>query len=524
MEYLLEVDAFDPVANAIKTLRFGTVGISTTPGDSPANVFYDGCLVSAGDYSRNVFSDGTTQGAAQTGYGTIELTNADGRLDGLKDLAFDGRAFRLKSLSASTALVSTATILFAGTLNAIELTYKRVVFRLRDRLAILQKSIQATLFAGTTIQGGLTSNATLAEGRPEDLKGQPKPLLFGRARGVPAVLANLYDLIYVFSTGPCASIEAVYDRGVPLTKGSDYADLASLRAATLSAGSYGTCIAQSAFRTASTPAGTVTVDATEGTTLANRSAARIAQRILTTVGGLTSADLSTTSFDALHAAQPAECFVWTDTNVINALDVVAPLLAGIGGFLAPDRLGKFRVGRIAAPSGSPTVILTLNEILEVSNGQGVERVVTNDEGNGVPAWRTTVRWGRNYSVQTGTDIAQGNVTAPQKAFMAEEWRSAVAADATIQTVHPLAPDLSFDSMMTTEADAIAEAQRQLALRGVQRERYRVPVKSALISQVDLSGVLQLQFPRFGLSAGKLFLVIGLDEDYTKSITTLDLYG
>src|SRR5690554_1359231 len=103
--------------------------------------------------------------------------------------------------------------MFVGTIEQAEFTWKRVVLRIRDRLAELDEPIQTTDYAGTTIAGGMDE----AEGRPEDVKDRPKPLLYGVGKNLPAVAANMFDHIYEVASNGVASIDAVYDRGVALT-------------------------------------------------------------------------------------------------------------------------------------------------------------------------------------------------------------------------------------------------------------------------------------------------------------------
>src|SRR5690606_22490830 len=83
-----------------------------------------------------------------------------------------------------------------------------------------------------------------------------------------------------------------------------------------------------------------------------------------------------------------------------------------------------------------------------------------------------------------------------RAFAGEEWRKAIAEDETVKVAHLLSPELTFDTYLIHEADAQAEAERRLALYGVQRERYRIEVKSFLAEPVDLNSIVELRINRF----------------------------
>ena len=518
MTYLLEIDAYDATKAAVVTLTYGTDGYVTRPNDTRPNTFYDPRVQQPGNYERHAFSPGTTGGEVTIGTGEIVLVNPDGVLDPLIDLAFDGRAVRIFRLDSPAAAFSTAVPVFRGTLDQAEFGYSKVTLRIRDRLAQLQVPLQTMLYAGTTISGGLAE----AEGRPEDLKGQPKPLLFGRARGISAPQANAYDLIYQVSSKALASIEAVYDKGVLLTASTNYPTVAALRGATIPAGQYATCLTLGLFRLSSTPAGQVTVDATEGATLADRSAARVAQRILAQIS-LQAGDLATATFDALHTVQPAEVGIWLDTSAHTVIEAVTAILGSIGAYLIPDRLGVFRVGRLQAPAGTPVISFD-SDIDILDRGQGIERVTSNDQGSGIPTYQVTVQYGRNYTVQTAGDLNQVNSTVPYRAFATMELRTAVAKDDTVKVAHLLATDLTFTTYFTTEADATAEAARLLALYKVRRDRYNIPVKPDAAASVDLGQVSSVTSRRFGMATGKPFIVIGMIEDFGTGVTTLDLWG
>ncbi|OJU66994.1 MAG: hypothetical protein BGO05_27680 [Rhizobiales bacterium 63-7] len=111
-----------------------------------------------------------------------------------------------------------------------------------------------------------------------------------------------------------------------------------------------------------------------------------------------------------------------------------------------------------------------------------------------------------------------------KAFAENEWRSAVAQDDDVKAIHKLAPELTYETYLVNEADAIAEAQRRLALHSVPRDRFLVPVKAYLVEKIDLGDIVRLQVNRFGLDEGKDFVVIGITENLETGITTLDVWG
>src|SRR5690606_31385554 len=147
--------------------------------------------------------------------------------------------------------------------------------------------------------------------------------------------------------------------------------------------------------------------------------------------------------------------------------------------------------------------------------RGIQLLATGDQGNGVPAWRVTVRYGYNWHPMSRQDLDPGAVGSDPifAAFASEEWRNAVAEDEAVKDVHKLASDLVFETYLINEEDAQAEAERLLALHSVARDRFRIPVKTYLTEEIDLGSVVRLKLSRFGLNEGKDFRVIGIADNY-----------
>lgn len=515
MIYLLEVCAHDGAQTA--TLRFGTVGYTTQPSDSPADTWFDPRVIQPGNYERYVFSQSSTSGEARVGAGEIVLANPDGDLDHLLDYAFDGYRLTIFALSDADAPWSTRKVMFVGTVEQAEFSWRRVTLRIRDRLAELREPIQSVSYAGTTIAGGMVE----AEGRPEDIKDSRKPLLYGVARNLPAVAANIFDHVYEVAANGVASIDAVYDRGVPLVFDAAYVDLTALMAATIPSGSYAVCLSPAYVRLGAKPGGQITIDATEGATLADRSAASITRRILEAHGFADGVDFAAASFDALHAKSPAPIGLWTGTGDMTIVHALNMVLGSVGGYIAPDRLGIFHVGRIELPTGAPAIRLDSAIILD--KGSGIERIATGDQGSGVPAHKVTVHYAFNHAVSDANQLA-GGADAEFVAFAGEEWRSVSADDPAVKDRHKLASELTFDTLFANESDAQAEADRRLELYGQRRDLFRVLVKNDFVVGADLGLVVGLEAHRFGLATGKLFLCTGMEEDFELGNSVLEVFG
>ena len=108
-------------------------------------------------------------------------------------------------------------------------------------------------------------------------------------------------------------------------------------------------------------------------------------------------------------------------------------------------------------------------------------------------------------------------------YMRREWYySAASSDAAIQTVHALAGDMSIESPRYT----FAGAGLFLALHKLDRDflRVRVPMSAEMLSTIDLADCVELVYPRFGMHAGKKFLVVGIDAQWGARTVTYSLWG
>lgn len=511
--YLVEIDAYD---TSLITLRYSKSGYNTAPSDTPASTHYLGRIISPGNFQRSLFGDGKTYGEAQAGYGYVELNNADGGLDALIDYGFAGRQIRVKTLADTTAALATATTIFSGTVEQPEFDFDTVRFRIRDRMDRLRTPIQETLYAGTTIAGGMNE----AEGRPDDLQGKPKPLLFGKGFNIPAVAANAFDLIYQIHDGALQSVDAVRDQGVALTFAANYTTLALLRAASIPAGQYGTCLAAGLIRLGSTPAGQITVDATEGANSAARTAGQVTVRILTKIG-LTSGDYSSSSITALDSSNSAEIGAWIGTDVTDALSVIGRVLSSIGASIAPDANGVFEVARLVAPTGTP--VAEYDETVIIKDAAPIERIATGDDGSGVPCWRVFLKYKPMWEVQTGGDLA-ASVSAANAALWGTEYRQVSATDTGILTKYPEAPEMAFETLLISDSAAQTEANRLRDLYKVRRDYFRVSIPAEVGRTHKLGDVIRLKIARFGLSSGKLFTVLGIINDFDDELIELEVWG
>lgn len=514
MIYLVEFDALDEATGLVETFRFGSRAYSTKPTDDPPNAIFRSRLKDPGNYERYLFGQGRTFGESDVGVGEVVLINTDGRLDGLLNYGFDGRALRIFALRRINSPWSSRETVLIGTMEQASFDGREISIRLRDRLELLRDPIQPATYLGTTVSGGRPD----AEGNA-DLKDTKKPMLFGRVRNVTPVMVDQFDFIYQVSANPLGAVTAVTatrDIGVPITATQDYPTLAALKAVTIGGGRFATCLALGLVRTGSRPQGSLTVDAQEGAAVSDRSAARIARRMIGANGTVSEDD-----FTVLHEAAPWECGIYLPPGDTTVLAAATAVLSSVGGFLSADRFGAYRTGRLLPPAGTPEAVLTRNRIID--RGEGFGRYPTNDPGDGVPTWKITVRYGRNYTVFSESDLKGVATDDAFRTFAGTEWREAVETDETVKARHPKATELVFETCLLNEADARALAKHLLAIYRVRRDLFRITQPSATVVGIDPNDVVTLRINRFGLDAGALVRVLGVVPTFGTGLTELEVW-
>jgi len=445
-----------PGGAGIDTRYFGTKGFITKPTDTPANTYFAPYLSNPGMFSQSMYSPGATGGESSGGFGVVELLNNDGSLDYLIDWGFDGFACTVLDVPVNGSFADASTLI-AGTIEQPEHGWSSISFNFRDNTIILDKPAALHYYAGTNaLPAGL-------EG-VDDLKGKPKPRLFGNgvAYNIEPVLVNSAKLTYQCNDGAISSIAAVRDSGVVLTVGTAHANSTALQAATVTAGTYDTCLSEGYIRLGSSPAGQVTMDATASASSVGQTIKALAIEKLGATG------IVEQSIIDLDAAIPATVLYqhYTGTNDPSTKEILDSLCR-MGIWWGFDNNGKFWAKQFTAPVSTNPIATLTN-----ANISNIERTATEDSDRGVPVWRVVCRYKKNNTIQT---TLAGSVSL---GVYDKGWLEAVYEDASIKTVHPLAAELIIDTAFTVYADALAEATRQFNLRSVRRDRLRTELPMA----------------------------------------------
>ena len=491
------------------TVFLSSAALVTGATDTPAHIAFQPRITQPALLRRDVFEGGVT-GISRVAYGELVLANPDGALDWLLSAKVPGYGIIIRYGTPGTAYPSAWTTVFSGVSAGLTIGWRTLAVKLRDPHQTLTLPLQ------TATYGGTNSGGAGIDGTADDLKGQTKPLLYGRVLNVSPPCVNTSKLIYQINDGAVV-VSAVYDKGVALTAGTAYASQADMEGTAPSAGGYRVWPAGGCFRLGSTPAGTITADAAQTSTAANHTAAKLLQAIALKAG-VASGSISSSDVTALHAANSAELGLWLNSGETAqaAMDAVA---VSVGAWYGFDAAGQLRMRQMTAPSGTPVMDLTRTVII----GTPELRAIGAASGG---AFYTAVecRYAKNYTVQQESDLA-GSVTAARRAWAREEWRTARPAITVTDPGYQPVLLYSFDALFLIESAANTEALRRHNLLYGRHDTLALTVASAtaLGAAVELGDVVRVTLPRFGYDAGALFRVIGMQYDLGRNRVDLTLW-
>lgn len=503
---LIELTAAVDVAGTLKTFYQADASFVTSPGDTPANIAFGTRVIDPGSIGLHAFSDGRTGGATKLETGEITLANVDGALDHWLNYSFEGRPVIIRAGSGGAYPASFSTLL-AGTVDGIDVTPTQLVIRLRDKQYLFDKPVRTALYGGTNV---LPDGV---DGREGDLKGKARPVAFGKVLNVSPPQVNTSRL--VFEVGPCNSVDAVYSNGAALTAGAVYTSLANMMASSPAAGQFRAWPAGGYFRIGSFNAEQITADVTEGAAPADRTVAQILKRLAATAGVL-SGDVSAGDVVALDALNPAVVGIWIDDDSSTFTSAMDEIAGSIGAWYGFDQPGVLRMGRLSEPAGAPVLTIRDYDTLAVP-----ERRPPRDAAG--PAWSATVNHTKCWTVQTS---GLAGSAAARAGFVGVESRSSNAVDASVKTQWLMSGKVEIDTLLTTAADGDAEAARLLVMHKVRRDLFDVPISVDLLTKhpVRIADVVAVQMDRYGMSAGRLFRVIGFALNLAGNTATLYLWG
>ena len=547
MGYFIEICGADSLG-AIHTFYVTSESsFMSSPSDSPANIAFLPCISTAGNFERHAWKRATTRGGSSRGFGAVELVNSGGDFDYFLGYGFDGQSITIRSGDSGAGYPFGLTTLFSGVIVRAEITWELVKFTITDRQGdISDRSYQTSKFAGNN------SLPSGVEGVSTDLMGKPKPKLKGYSANFAPPCVNTSGLVYQLDDGtallPCSNL-AVYDRGAPLTAGTHQTSFSTFMSTTPTVATYDWYAGSEGWfiKLGSSPSGVITCTASEGTSL-DRTSAQIVRRIWRDIGGVQDSDIL--GVDALDAKNSSEVGIWVgDETTIGT--VVAAILDSVNGALVDLRDGRFKFCFLVDPA-TQTIVAEF-ESWHIKDFSGLKLTYASDPGTGlrlsdgvngelrgkynsdqdttagIPVWRVLLDWGRNFTIQTATDLA-GIVASntARVAYLEKEYRTVDVSDSSVLLKHKKAPEFSITTQFKDASAALSEAVNQLALRKVTRVVVEFPVDPDFAKTLQLLDTVTISLSRFNWSVPRPFVIIGMVEDLGSltrpAITTLILWG
>lgn len=487
----------------------------TRASDTPANTPFLGTLILPINFTQSLInSDGF--GRLNIGYGGVEIINAEADYDDLVENFAVDKARVLLKVGARTDARTVGPYSGFVTVADLEATDwlagdERLRVSVRDKSYRLEVPTQPSVYDGSgDLNGG------------PDLVGKRKPKAFGKGNGnngnATPVLVIPSELVYQVNDGPVQAISQVYDSGAELTLDADYATLTLLRAATLVPGEYATCIAQGCFRLGGAPAGQITFDF-EGDNSGGyvSTIADVIRRAAETAADIDDDEFDDLTFDTLNALQGGAIGYYLDENSNETVAETVGNLMGISGWGGFTRLGKFAVRRFDAPGIDAVLRFDQYDLITIAHEKlpdGIDPIVH----------RFRVSWGHNFTRQDGSQLVGDALEdTARSSYLAQAFRTASTSSTESDAIlanHPLAKDPEpVVTYFEDEDDAQDEADRLLAIYGVERSLYKFSVKGYLL-QIKAGDTIHLTYPRFDLHDGKYGRVVAVEDDVEANLTTI----
>lgn len=432
-------------------------GRSTKNDDIPPAQYVPGKLMPF-NFGARLF-DGLDPAARSTNEGVISLIDPDGGLNDLIGRNWDSTPITIKRGGRKELFKNWEVVgryRSAGLVR--DMDQKQI--QLRNPASILEGPLHGETYAGS---GGV-------EGTGTNITGRRKPWALGYNFNIEPVLLSTADQIFQWSLTSSQELTEFRHGGAVIPIDADYPTYAALAAAVIPSGECATCLADSLVRPNITLQFGVRVDVIGDADVVEGhptplTRAAIVRRILTSRGENVlddNEDLDLTSFNAMEAfhSAPVGWYFDGEFSKAQAIDIV---LKGILGWWRVRPNGLFTIGWLVAPESLPATI-TFTEVEDV----GKPRLVKTQQ----PRRGTRVSWRWNWAPQPDRASLAGSVSDDDALLYARPTSYGQSLSAAVASTHPTSQLVSMDMAgFRDEEDAAAEADRQMSIYGVERNRW-----------------------------------------------------
>jgi hypothetical protein len=482
----------------INKVYLSNTGFVTDPSDTPSSQPFLGRVDNPLQYETSILS-GDEFGNGNQSFGAVTIHNGDGKLDYLADYYWPSRRVVIKA-GGKGFRYNDYAIVFDGAVNDFEASDDMITITIRDNRIKTDQLLMPAIYKGT---GGLEGG--------NDLANTPKPLAYGVVKNIEPTLVDPVNLIYQFHDGSALAVDIVRDSGVMLTGMGDVPDITT---AIVGAGQFKTQLSGGYIKLGSTPSGRITADVRgENTGGYVSTIGGIVSRVVTTRMGaysLSNADIDGGEFNRLDDALQGDFGVYIKDRV-SASGVIDELINPCGAYWTFTRQGTITAGVIDAPA-QESYTITAGVIDE--NGIDFYDIP--------PAYRIKVGYAPVWTVQ-GEDELAGATTQADRAMLGAEYRYVTYENEVLIGQQQQAIEREFKTNLADKADAELLLARLVQVFSKKRRVYRVAIYRGMF-RLDIGNVVKLVYNRYGLDAGKNFLVVGNSEDAETGQTILDLWG
>lgn len=243
-----------------------------------------------------------------------------------------------------------------------------------------------------------------------------------------------------------------------------------------------------------------------------------AREVLQTRGGLRSDQWSAADAAAIDIAT-GYGLGFSATEPVSVGNALQSALVGFSACYWQDRAGVIRFSRLIDPaSQSATGVITQDSMLS-------DLAVTPDFAPGLTA---QIAGRRNWSVLNDTDFVTDFVEVPLalRKTLGRRFRAirTTGVPFPAEYAHARGATNPLETLIDEPESLQSEIDRVAALYQTVRFFYQIDVPFEALSGYELGQTWTLEYPRYGLDAGKDCLLVGITEDHVRETATLRLWG
>ena len=444
----------------------------------------------------------------------------------LTNYDFSGRPITIRAGEQGGAFPAGYPVQLVAVVDGVTVSLREMAVKLKSPRANWEQPVATATYAGT---GGIEGDASL--------KGTAKPLVMGYASPVPAVLIDKTLLVYQYNSpdvlyeSPHATTYGTDIMAVSVTEGANtldrhstiYQTVTDMQAETSASVAlwptgidYKLCPTAGMFRLRNTAKGKISCTVTPGWSLWSCLVTLVTMQSGTITNNYASIGFGTPGLNSkiLTLNMLAGAVIASGKTVSQLMDELTSSAACWWGFKAD---GSVLAGAYPQDlAGTPAASIGYSDIVSFTREAGALY------------WRVIVRNNHNFDVHTAADVL---AVTPADSAIAQaytrEWSDSIFEGAAFKARHPSAAEMTVDSVLyrtaTNDPGWLTTLQGPT---GAGREILRITARldSTEIANLDIGKVCTVTMPRLGLSAGRNYLVTGIQTDAVRGTADLTLWG